>query len=60
MGSERDVYGLIMIKEIKHQGRLLALIVMGDFRKEGIHFFTPDDLSQQLAYMLHPAGKVIQ
>jgi len=49
-----------MIKEITHQGKLLALIVLNDFRKEGIHFFTPNDLSQQLAYMLHPTGKVIQ
>ena len=30
-----------------------------DFNKPGIHFFTPDDFSQQLAYMHHPAGHVI-
>ena len=49
-----------MIEEIKHQQRLLALIVRRNFQKDGIHFFTPDDFSQQLAYMHHPAGKVIQ
>jgi hypothetical protein len=29
------------------------------FREPGIHFFTPADFSQQLAYMEHPAGKLI-
>ena len=40
-----------MITEIHHDGRLLALIISRTFSKAGIHFFTPDDLSQQLAYM---------
>jgi len=48
------------IEEI-HNGRaLLALILSHSFREPGIHFFTPGDLSQQLAYMRHPAGKVIE
>ncbi len=45
---------------IKTGDQLLAVIVSRDFDKPGIHFFTPDDLSQQLAYMRHPAGKVIE
>jgi len=49
-----------MIKKIKHQSQLLALIISNKFKESGIHFFTPDDLSQQLAYMRHPAGKIIQ
>ena len=49
-----------MIEEIKYKERLLAIIIPGDFNKEGIHFFTPNDLSQQLAYMHHPKGKVIE
>ena len=49
-----------MIEEIKHKGELLALILSNDFNKPGISFFTPNDLSQQLAYMRHPAGKVIE
>jgi len=49
-----------MIKEIKHNDQLLALIVSNQFREEGVHFFTPGDFSQQLAYMRHPAGKVIE
>lgn len=38
----------------------LAIIVRADFRKPGIHFFTQPDFSQQLAYMNHPAGKIIE
>src|SRR5262245_52683334 len=38
---------------------MLALIVRDEFSKPGISFFTPNELSQQLAYMQHPAGKVI-
>jgi mannose-6-phosphate isomerase-like protein (cupin superfamily) len=48
-----------MIETLKVGDQLLAVIVSREFDKPGIHFFTPDDLSQQLAYMRHPAGKVI-
>jgi hypothetical protein len=48
-----------MIETMKAGDQLLAVIVSRDFDKPGIHFFTPDDLSQQLAYMRHPAGKII-
>lgn len=48
-----------MIIEIRHHGELLALIVPQRFHEPGIHFFTPDAFSQQLAYMRHPVGKVI-
>lgn len=41
------------------QGENLAIIVKSNFQKEGIEFFTPDDYSQQLAYMKHPKGKII-
>src|ERR1035437_1197865 len=49
-----------MVETIQHAGRLLAIIVSHDYEKPGISFFTPNDLSQQLAYMRHPAGKVIE
>jgi hypothetical protein len=49
-----------LVEEIKYDNRQLALIVSSKFNKPGIHFFTPDDFSQQLAYMNHPAGKVIE
>ena len=48
-----------MIEQIVHSNQLLALIVSHKFSKEGVHFFTDDDLSQQLAFMKHPAGKTI-
>jgi len=48
-----------MIETITSDGVLLALILPKDFRERGIHFFTPPELSQQLAYMRHPAGKTI-
>jgi mannose-6-phosphate isomerase-like protein (cupin superfamily) len=37
-------------------GRLLAVIIRSRYHQEGIAFFTPDDFSQQLAYMNRPAG----
>ncbi|MBE9236775.1 hypothetical protein IQ227_12245 [Anabaena aphanizomenioides LEGE 00250] len=46
--------------EIIHQNELLALIISHRFNQPGVHFFTPDELSQQLAYMHHPMGKIIQ
>jgi hypothetical protein len=48
-----------MITEIKNGAQLLAMILSGDFNQPGIHFFTPHHFSQQLAYMRHPAGKII-
>ena len=47
------------MERIEHNGELLALIVRRDFSAPGIHFFTPNDLSQQLAFMQHPVGKTI-
>ncbi|MUG99023.1 hypothetical protein F7734_44720 [Scytonema sp. UIC 10036] len=49
-----------MLEEIRYHNELLALIISRDFNKPGIHFFTPNELSQQLAYMRHPVGKVIE
>ncbi len=49
-----------LVQQIIHNNQLLAVIISAEFRKPGIHFFTPNSLSQQLAYMRHPVGKVIQ
>jgi hypothetical protein len=49
-----------MINKITHKNQLLAIIIRADFKKNGIEFFTPDDFSQQLAYMNHPSGKIIE
>ncbi|MFC1819077.1 cupin domain-containing protein [Thermodesulfobacteriota bacterium] len=48
-----------MVESIKYKDNLLAIIISHKFNEPGIHFFTPDDLSQQLAFMRHPVGKVI-
>lgn len=47
------------IEQIEHDGEMLALIVRDEYTRPGVSFFTPSHLSQQLAYMRHPAGKVI-
>lgn len=49
-----------MIEEIKHDNQLLAIIISSKYSESGIHFFTPDDFSQPLAFMKHPVGKIIQ
>ena len=45
---------------IEYNGDLLAIIIKDSFSKQGISFFTPEDLSQQLAYMKHPSGTMIK
>jgi mannose-6-phosphate isomerase-like protein (cupin superfamily) len=47
------------VEQIRHRDSIMAIIVHNQFRKPGIHFFTPDEFSQQLAYMNHPSGKTI-
>lgn len=54
MSEERS-----MIEQVTHEGRILAIIVRSTYRRDGIEFFTPDDFSQQLAFMRHGPGKVI-
>jgi hypothetical protein len=49
-----------MIEQITHNQQLLSIIVRDSYRKKSISFFTPDDLSPQLACMRHPKGKIIQ
>ncbi|WP_295010927.1 hypothetical protein [Sulfuricurvum sp.] len=48
-----------MIQEIMHNSKLLSVIIRRNFQKDGIEFFTPDDFSQQLAYMKRPKDYVI-
>lgn len=45
-----------MIQRIESEGKLLSIIIRTQFQKDGIEFFTPDDFSQQLAYMKRPKG----
>ena len=48
-----------MIETVEYKSKIFAIIVRRNFNENGIHFFTPNDFSQQLAFMKHPAGKVI-
>jgi mannose-6-phosphate isomerase-like protein (cupin superfamily) len=47
------------IEEIKKKEKLLAMIIRNNYSCDGVDFITPNDYSQQVAYMHHPAGKVI-
>jgi mannose-6-phosphate isomerase-like protein (cupin superfamily) len=49
-----------MVEIISHSGRTLAMLLRSSYQAEGIQFFTPNDFSQQLAYMNRPTGYVIQ
>ena len=48
-----------MVEHITYQNKLLSIIIHTHFQKDGIEFFTPDDFSQQLAYMKRPEGYAI-
>lgn len=48
-----------MIQKIVHNNQLLSIIIRRNYEKDGIEFFTPDDFSQQLAYMKRPKDYVI-
>jgi mannose-6-phosphate isomerase-like protein (cupin superfamily) len=49
-----------LVEQIKNSnGQIMAIIISHRFNEKGIHFFTPDEFSQQLAYMNHPKGKII-
>ncbi len=47
------------LQMIKKKDKLLAIIIRNNYKSEGVDFITPDEYSQQLAYMHHPTGKVI-
>jgi mannose-6-phosphate isomerase-like protein (cupin superfamily) len=48
------------IESIIYGDQCLGLLLRANYLSSGIKFFTPDDFSQQLAYMNRPAGYVIQ
>jgi len=45
-----------MIERIVYNGIIHAVILRSEFQKSGIEFFTPNNFSQQLAYMKRPSG----
>lgn len=44
---------------IQKKDKLLAIIIKNNYQCDGVDFITPNEYSQQLAYMHHPTGKVI-
>lgn len=44
---------------INRNEKLLAMIIRNNYTCNGADFITPDEYSQQVAYMHHQAGKVI-
>jgi hypothetical protein len=48
------------IEFIRDNDMILAIIIPHDHVGDGINFITPENFSQQLAYMHHPVGKIIQ
>ena len=50
-----------MIKNITYKNKTLALIIKNKYlKKRGINFFTNNNLSQQVAYLNHKKGHIIQ
>lgn len=47
------------METIKKKDKVLAIIIRDDHQCDGVDFITPDEYSQQLAYMHHPKDKVI-
>lgn len=47
------------IEEVKKKEKLLAIIIRNNYKYDGVDFITPNEYSQQVAYMHHPTGKVI-
>jgi mannose-6-phosphate isomerase-like protein (cupin superfamily) len=47
------------VEHIVHGLEPIALIIRANFEEPGIHFFTPANFSQQVAYMKHPQGHAI-
>lgn len=49
-----------MVEHVRAGERLLAIIVRSSYHEPGVNFFTPDNFSQQLAYISHPQGRLIE
>jgi len=49
-----------VVDQISCQGRVLAILIRSSYTADGIEFFTPNDFSQQLAYISHPSGHTIK
>ena len=43
-----------------NNGNTVAIVIYKKFKKEGVNFLTPENFSQQVAFIAHASGKVIQ
>jgi len=48
-----------VVEEVIHNSKVFAIIIRSDFNSTGIQFFTPNEYSQQLAYMNRAEGYAI-
>jgi mannose-6-phosphate isomerase-like protein (cupin superfamily) len=48
-----------MLENVIYDNRIIAIIIRKDYHNKDIVFFTPNDFSQQLAFMSHPKNKKI-
>ncbi len=47
-------------EEIKHNGKVIAIIVRSDYTSDNVVFFSPSDFSQQLGHLPHKKGSIIK
>lgn len=47
------------IQVINKKDRTIAIVIRDNYSRDGVEFITSGDYSQQVAYMHHPKGKVI-
>lgn len=57
IGERGDFMG--QVEEVRKKNKILAMIIRNDYDCNGVDFITPNEYSQQVAYMHHPTGKVI-
>ncbi|EKD80032.1 MAG: hypothetical protein ACD_40C00213G0016 [uncultured bacterium] len=47
-------------REVKYQGRILAIIFSHNLKSKGVSFLTPNDYTLQLGLIEHPANTVVR
>lgn len=50
---------MTVFQTVRKKNKVLAIIIKNNYNSTGVKFITPDEYSQQVAYMHHSAGKVI-
>jgi hypothetical protein len=60
MGKSEYISPEQMVETIRNGRVIVAIIISDSFRKPGVNFCTPDNFSQQVAFIRHPQGKNIE